>query len=173
MARVETETRERTPDDRQRVLIRVVSMVAAVVLTATAAVVLTRHQPPARSTQAFCVKVASSSNLAAVLASGDAAQIRAAVHRFDQAAQVAPPAIEGPVSALVAYADGLAGALAQGSDPEAGLRAALTRQQGQVAAVNNAGRDLDRFVTANCHLKLSPAGSTTVPGGVTPTSATG
>ncbi len=148
-------------------------MVAAVALTATAAVVLTRHQPPARSTQAFCAQVASSSNLASVLASGDAAQIRAAVHRFDQAAQVAPPAIEGPVSALVAYADGLAQALAKGSDPEAGLRAAMNRQQGQVAAVNTAGRDLDQFVTVNCHLKLSPATSTTAPSGVTPTSIPG
>ena len=139
-------------------------MVAAVALTMTAAVVLTRHPPPARSTQAFCTRVASSSNLASVLASGDATQIRDAVHRFDQAAQVAPPAIEAPVAALVAYADGLARGVADGSDPGAGLRAALARQQGQVAAVDAAGRQLDQFVSANCHLTLSPAGSTTVPG---------
>lgn len=145
-------------------------MVAAVVLTATAAVVLTRHQPPARSTQAFCVKVAGSSNLASVLASGDAAQIRAAVHRFDQAAEVAPPTIEGPVAALATYADGLARAVAHGSDPAASLRATLSQQQGQVAAVDTAGRDLDQFVTANCHLKLAPTASTTVPTEVTPAS---
>ncbi len=157
----------------ERVLIRAVSMVAALALTVTAAVVLTRHQPPPRSTQAFCTRVASSSSLASVLASGDADQIRAAVHRFDQAAQVAPTAIAGPVLALVAYADGLAQVVAQGSDPAANLRAAMARQQGQVAAVDAAGRQLDQFVTANCHLKLAPAASTTVPTGVTPASSPG
>ena len=158
VARVEAETTKRTPADRQRVQIRVVSMVAAVALTVTAAVVLTRPKPPARSTQAFCAQVASSSNLASVLASGDATQIRAAVHRFDQAARVAPPAIEGPAAAVVTYADGLAQGVAAASDPKAGLRAASARQQAQVAAVNAAGRQLDAFVTANCHLSLSPAG---------------
>jgi hypothetical protein len=171
VSRVEVETTKRTPADRQRVQIRVVSMVAALALMVTAGVVLTRHHPPARSTQAFCAQVASASNLASVLAAGDATQIRSAVHQFDQAARVAPPAIEGPVAAVATYADGLARAVAAGSDPKAGLRAALARQQRQVAAVNAAGRELDAFVTANCHLKLSPAGSTTVPGGVTPTSS--
>ncbi len=174
MARVEAENRERTPTDRQRVRVRVLSMVVALALVVTAGVVLTRHQPAARSTQAFCTRLGGSAQLASVLASGDAAEIRAGVHRFDQAAQVAPASIEAPVSVLVAYADGLARAVASGaSDPGATLRAAMARQQAQVPAVDAAGRQVDQFVSANCHVVLVPAATSTVAGGLTPTTTGG
>ncbi len=163
MARAEAKTTISGPEDRQRARVRVISMAAAIVLMVAAAVVLTRHHPPARSTAAFCTQVAHSADLASVLASGDTTQIRAAVHHFDQAAQVAPPTIESQVAVLVAYADGLAAAMAHTTDAAAGLRAAMADQQAKVAAVNTAGRQVDQFVVTNCHLTLNPASSSTAP----------
>jgi hypothetical protein len=163
VARAEPETSTTGPDDGQRVRIRIISIVVAVVLMATAAVVLTRHHPPPRSSQAFCARMADVKDLGTVLASGDASQITASVHRFDQAAQVAPPPIEAQVAVLTTYADGLARAVTQTSDAKAGLRTALAAQQGQLTAVNAAGKDLDQYVATTCHLTLAPAGTDTVP----------
>jgi hypothetical protein len=163
VARTEVEARPEDVDDRQRVRVRIISIVVAAALVVTAAIVLTRHHPPARSTQAFCTRMAAAKDLGKVLASGDANQITAAVHRLDQAAQVAPPAIESQALVLTTYADGLARAVTQAANAKTGLRQALSAQQGQLPAVNTAGASLDAFVSANCHLQLGTTAADTVP----------
>jgi len=163
VARTEVEDRPDEAQDRQRVRVRIISIVVAAALVVTAAIVLTRHHPPARSTQAFCTRMAASKDLGKILAAGDASQIADAVHRFDQAAQVAPPAIEAQARVLATYADGLSRAVTRATEAKAGLRQALAAQQNQLPAVNTAGGSLDAFVAANCHLRLGTTAADTVP----------
>jgi hypothetical protein len=141
--------------DHHRRLVRVVSGVLAVALLVVAALLLTRHHAPARTPRAFCADLSATRGITTVLASGDAAQISAAVRQLDRAARAAPLTISPQVEVLVRYADGLAAAVQRGSnDPDAALEAAVRRQATQAAKVEQAGRALEGYVRATCGFAL-------------------
>lgn len=127
--------------------------IAALLLIAAGALVF-QHQPPTRTPQRFCRALSQARGATAVLASGDAAQITAAVRQLDRANRAAPRPVEAPMDVLVRYADGLGAAVARGGDPDTALEAAVRQQAGQAAAVEQAGRAVSAYARATCGFTL-------------------
>jgi hypothetical protein len=135
VARAEAVITETDEAIRQRKQLRLGSGLVALLLVGAAIVMVVRRPGEPHTAKTFCPRIEAAKNLNAVLASGDADQIRAAVALLDRAAKVAPVAIEAQVDIMVRYADGLAQAVRGASDPEAALAAAVRRQEDQIPKV--------------------------------------
>jgi hypothetical protein len=153
---------------RQRRHVRLGSGLVAVVLVAAAVVLFVRRPGEPRSAKAFCSRITAAKDLSSVLASGDAAQIRAAVATFDRAAAVAPKEIEPQVDVMAHYADGLVRALSGTGDPDRALANAVRAQEDQIPKVELAGLAVSSYTQSTCGLTLDQSG-----GESTPTSPTG
>jgi hypothetical protein len=145
---------------RRQLLIRIGAGVLAVALLVTLAVLVLSGRETTPSVEAYCSRMADTRDLGDVLATGDAAQIQAAVRQLEAAGRVAPAEIDTAMGLYVSYASKLSDAVESSGKDEASivaaLKAATIAQNEQADEVGAAVAQVETYVTATCGFSLSP-----------------
>lgn len=153
-----------SPATRRQLLIRIGAGIVAVALLATLAVLVLSSRETKPSVEAYCSRMGDTRDLGDVLATGDAAQIQAAVGQLEAAGKVAPAEIETAMDLYVGYARQLSDAVQSSGKDEASivaaLKAAAIAQNEQADQVAAAVAQVEAYVTATCGFSLTPATTT-------------